>query len=56
MKTNFFHLAIILVLLSGTNIVLAEKNEVYIIQVADAISPGTAEFIKSGLKTAEEKE
>jgi membrane-bound serine protease (ClpP class) len=34
---------------------LAEQNEVYIIKVADAISPGTADFIKNGIKTAEEK-
>ena len=33
---------------------VAEQSEVYIIQVADAISPGTADFIKSGIKTAEE--
>jgi membrane-bound serine protease (ClpP class) len=54
MKTKYFHLVGMLVLLAGTNIVLAEQSEVYIIHVADAISPGTAEFIKSGLKTAEE--
>jgi len=54
MKTKFFHLAIILVFLAGTNIVFAQQSEVYIIQVADAISPGTADFIKSGIKTAEE--
>jgi len=35
--------------------VLAGQNEVYIIKVADAISPGTAEYIKSGIETAEEK-
>ena len=39
--------------LIGTN-VSAEQSEVYIIKVADAISPGTADFIKSGIKTAEE--
>ena len=54
MKTKCFHLVVMLVLLAGTNIVFAEQSEVYIIQVADAISPGTAEFIKSGIKTAEE--
>jgi membrane-bound serine protease (ClpP class) len=43
-----------IVFLSGTNLVFAAQNEVYIIQVADAISPGTADFIKSGIKTAEE--
>ncbi len=31
----------------------AEGNEVFIIRVADAISPGTAEFIHHGIKTAE---
>ncbi|MEE4603419.1 MAG: nodulation protein NfeD [Desulfobacteraceae bacterium] len=56
MKTKYLHLVVMLVLLAGTNIVFAEQSEVYIIQVADAISPGTAEFIKSGLKTAEENE
>ena len=40
--------------LIGTN-VSAEQSEVYIIKVADAISPGTAEFIKTGIKTAEER-
>ena len=55
MKTKYFHLAVMLVLLAGTNIVFAEQSEVYIIQVADAISPGTADYIKSGIETAEEK-
>jgi membrane-bound serine protease (ClpP class) len=54
MKTKIFQLVVMLVLLAGTNIVFAEQSEVYIIQVADAISPGTADFIKSGIKTAEE--
>ena len=56
MKTNIFHLTILLFFLTFTNIVFAEQSEVYIIQVADAISPGTADFIKSGIKTAEENE
>ena len=56
MKTKYFYLVVMLVLLAGTNIVFAEQSEIYIIQVADAISPGTAEFIKSGIKTAEENE
>jgi membrane-bound serine protease (ClpP class) len=34
--------------------VSAGQREVFIIKVADAISPGTAEFIKSGIKTAKE--
>ena len=54
MKTKIFYLAVMLVFFAGTNIVFAEQSEVYIIQVADAISPGTADFIKSGIKTAEE--
>ena len=55
MKTKYFHLVVMLVLLAGTNIVAAEQSEVYIIQVADAISPATADYIKSGIETAEEK-
>ena len=54
MKTKIFYLAVMLAILAGTNIVFAGQNDVYIIQVADAISPGTADFIKSGLKAAEE--
>ena len=55
MKNKFFLTAIILLLCSGPNLGLAEQGEVFIIQIADAISPGTAEFIKSSIKTAEEK-
>jgi len=36
--------------------ILAGQDTVYIIEVADAIGPATAEFIKSGIKTAEENE
>jgi membrane-bound serine protease (ClpP class) len=54
MKTKVFYLAVMLVVLAGTHIVAAQQSEVYIIQVADAISPATADFIKSSLKTAEE--
>ena len=43
-----------MVLLAGTNVVFAKQSEVYIIQVADAISPGTADFIKSGIEAAAE--
>ena len=54
MKTKIFQLAVMLVLLAGTNIVFAEQSEVDIIRVADAISPGTADFIISSIKKAEE--
>ncbi len=54
MKTKIFQLAVMLVLLAGTNIVFAEQSEVDIIRVADAISPGIADYIISGIKTAEE--
>jgi membrane-bound serine protease (ClpP class) len=53
MKTKIFQLAVMLVLLAGTNIVFAEQSEVDIIRVADAISPGIADYIISGIKTAE---
>jgi membrane-bound serine protease (ClpP class) len=55
MKTKLFLSALILLLWSAPNLGLAAQREVFIIQIADAISPGTAEFIKSGIKTAEEK-
>ncbi len=56
MKTRLFPIVAILLFLFVATGVLAEQSEVYIIKVADAISPGTAEFIKSGIKKAEENE
>ena len=56
MKTRLFPIVAILLFLFVATGVLAEQNEVYIIKVADAISPGIAEFIKSGIKKAEENE
>jgi len=54
MKTKLLCIAVVtLFWLIATN-VLAMQGEVYIIKVADAISPGTADFIKTGIKTAEE--
>ena len=54
MKTKIFLIAILSLALLGAKIVQAEPNDIYIIRIADAISPGTSEFIKSGIKTAEE--
>ena len=31
----------------------AAENDIYIIKVSDAISPGVAEFVKDGIETAE---
>jgi hypothetical protein len=39
MKYKNSLLVMILILSAGTNIVFAAQNEIYIIQVADAISP-----------------
>ena len=52
MKTRLFPIVAILLFLFGATGVLAEQSEVYIIKVADAISAGTAEFIKTGIKKA----
>ncbi len=54
MKTKFFFIAMIPLFILSLHVAAAQGSEVYIMQVADAISPGTAEFIKSGIKTAEE--
>ena len=54
MKTKLFYIVAIPILLWLAADVRAEQKEVYIVKVADAISPGTAEFIKSGIKKAEE--
>jgi membrane-bound serine protease (ClpP class) len=54
MKTKFFLFAVSMLVLMSTKFAIADQSEVYIIQIADAISPGTAEFIKSGIATAGE--
>ncbi len=56
MKIKLFIITVIPLFLLIANPVFAEQNEVYIIQVADAISPGTADFIKTGIKKAEENQ
>ena len=56
MKVKIFLAAIIPLILMGVTVAAAEPAEVYIIRIADAISPGTAEFIKSGIKKAEENQ
>ena len=56
MKTKIFLIAILSLVLLGANVFAAEPSDIYIIRIADAISPGTAEYIKSGIKTAEENE
>jgi len=57
MTNKFFLSAAILLLLMmiSPNLSQAEQKEVLIMRIADAISPGTADFIKYGIKTAEEQ-
>jgi membrane-bound serine protease (ClpP class) len=55
MKTKLLAIAVVTFFVLGATSVLAQQSEVYIIKVADAISPGTADFIKIGIKTAEER-
>jgi len=54
MKIKIFLIAILSMGLLGANVFAAEPNDIYVIRIADAISPGTAEYIKSGIRTAEE--
>lgn len=56
MKTKFLWIAIFAVVWLGAETVEAGSGDIYIIRIADAISPGTAEFIESGIKKAEENE
>jgi membrane-bound serine protease (ClpP class) len=55
MKTKLVCIVVVVLLLLVATNVTAGQSEVFIIKVADAISPGTAEFIKTGIQTAEEK-
>ena len=54
MKSKLYTLAAIPLFLLSPYLLYAQQSEVYIIEVADAISPGTAEYIKSGIRKAEE--
>ena len=56
MKTKIFLTAILSVVLLAAGAIAAEPGDIYIIRIADAISPGTAEYIKFGIKKAEENE
>jgi membrane-bound serine protease (ClpP class) len=55
MKTKLVCIVVVVLLLLVATNVTAGQSEVFIIKVADAISPGTADFIKTGIQTAEEK-
>jgi len=54
MKTKKLLIVMLALVLLGAHAVAADTSDIYIIRIADAISPGTSEFIKSGIKTAEE--
>lgn len=54
MKIRTGFIIILLGCLIGIHPAAAAENDVYIIKVADAISPGTAEFISYGIKIAED--
>ena len=54
MKNKYFLLAILMLILFCGNVTGDDQNDIYIIRIADAISPGTAEYIKSGIRKAEE--
>jgi membrane-bound serine protease (ClpP class) len=55
MNTKLLPISLIALVLLSSASILAAQSDVYIIEIADAISPGTAEFIKSGIETAKEK-
>jgi membrane-bound serine protease (ClpP class) len=55
MKTKLLAIGVVTFFVLAATSVPARQSEVYIIKVADAISPGTADFIKTGIKTAEER-
>ncbi|MGD8763619.1 MAG: nodulation protein NfeD [Desulfobacteraceae bacterium] len=54
MKTKYLFTILLVSTLIGANPAIAEGNTVFIIEVADAISPGTDAFINSGIDKAEQ--
>ena len=47
----FFSVGLLLLMFYPAN-VLADKNDIYIINITDAISPGVADYLKQGIKKA----
>ncbi|MCP4624846.1 MAG: nodulation protein NfeD [bacterium] len=54
MKTKIFLIIFLPAIFLASSVLAAQQGDIYIVTIADAISPGTAEFIKTGIKTAEE--
>jgi len=52
MKYKYLFFALVVFLFGGTPNTLAAKNEIYVIKLSGAISPGTADFLKSGIAKA----
>ena len=48
-------MALFLILMCGSETTAADNNEIYIINVSDAISPGIADFITTGIQRASEE-
>ena len=57
MKSKLLNITLLLLFMSFLPATSwAAKNDIYILEVSDAISPGTAEFIKDGIESAEKDE
>ena len=54
-KLSRILMALFLILMCGSETTAADNNEIYIINVSDAISPGIADFIKTGIQRASEE-
>lgn len=52
MKYKCFFITLFLLVFCGWQQAVAAKNEIYVINFSDAISPGTAAFLKDGIKKA----
>ena len=52
MKYKYLFFALVVFLFGSTPNTLAAKNEIYVIKLSGAISPGTADFLKGGIAKA----
>jgi len=52
MKHRYFLIALLVFLFCSSQNAIAAENEIYVINFSDAISPGTAAFLKDGIKKA----
>ena len=56
MNSKIFLIAPLLILILGGPAAASQPNDIYIVRIVGAISPGTADYVNSSIQTAEENQ